>query len=171
MGVNIPLALLKILESQVHKLVIVIISVLIILVSNVVVSEEKLIIIKKESREGKKREDFYYLIGTQSRGKSANFTLWRNQFNESKKWDGKGNPKLTINDAVLKAREFYKNEAELKLVELELRLGYSIDSNLWYYLISLAKPNDFTLRGVESENIYTVVVLTSGEVLPPYIPK
>jgi len=28
-----------------------------------------------------------------------------------------------------------------------------------------------TERGVESDKIYRVVVLTSGEVLPPYTPK
>jgi len=39
-----------------------------------------LIVIQKESSDGKQREDYFYLIGTQSRGKPANFTLWRNQF-------------------------------------------------------------------------------------------
>ena len=52
-----------------------------------------------------------------------------------------------------------------------LRVGYSFDSSVWYYLISLAKASDITERGVESDKIYRVVVLTSGEVLPPYTPK
>ncbi|MCG7814144.1 hypothetical protein MI353_15500, partial [Alteromonas sp. MCA-1] len=86
-------------------------------------------------------------------------------------WDGKGNPKLTIENAVLKAKEFYKSEGALQLIGLELRLGYSFDSSVWYYLISLAKASDITERGVESDKIYRVVVLTSGEVLPPYTPK
>lgn len=134
-------------------------------------AKDELIVIQKESKDGKKREDYFYLIGTQSRGKPANFTLWRNQFDFDKTWDGKGNPKLTIDNAVLKAKEFYKSEGALQLIELELRLGYSFDSNVWYYLISLAKSSDMTERGVESDNIYRVVVLTSGEVLPPYTPK
>jgi len=134
-------------------------------------AKDELIVIPKESKEGKKREDYFYLIGTKSRGKPANFTLWRNQFDFDKNWSGKGNPELTINNAVSKAREFYKSEGELQLVELELRLGYSFDSNVWYYLISLAKASDITVRGVENDNIYRVVVLTSGEVLPPYTPK
>jgi hypothetical protein len=134
-------------------------------------AKDELIVIQKESKEGKKREDYFYLIGTQSRGKPANFTLWRNQFNFDKNWDGKGNPELTIDNVALKAKEFYKAEGELQLIELELRLGYSFDSNVWYYLISLAKASDITARGVESDNIYRVVVLTSGEVLPPYTPK
>ena len=134
-------------------------------------AKDELVVIKKESKEGKKREDFFYLIGTHSRGKPANFTLWRNQFNVEKNWDGTGNPKLTIDKAVSKAKAFYKTEGELRLIELELRLGYSFDSNVWYYLISLAKPSDITTRGVEGENIFRVVVLTSGEVLPAYTPK
>jgi hypothetical protein len=134
-------------------------------------AKDELIVIQKESKEGKKREDYFYLIGTQSRGKPANFTLWRNQFNFDKNWDGKGNPELTIDNVALKAKEFYKAEGELQLIELELRLGYSFDSNVWYYLISLAKASDITAGGVESDNIYRVVVLTSGEVLPPYTPK
>ncbi len=134
-------------------------------------ANDELIVIQKESKDGKKREDFFYLIGTHSRGQPANFTLWRNQFNVEKNWDGKGNPKLTIDNAVSKAKEFYQGEGELQLIELELRLGYSFDSNVWYYLISLAKPSDITTRGVEGDNVYRVVVLTSGEVLPPYTPK
>ena len=134
-------------------------------------ADSELIVIEKESKDGKKREDFFYLIGTHSRGKPANFTLWRNQFDVKKNWDGKGNPKLTIDSAVSKAKEFYKSEGQLQLIELELRLGYSFDSDVWYYLISLAKASDITSRGVEGDNIYRVVVLTSGEVLPPYTLK
>lgn len=134
-------------------------------------AKDELIVIQKESSDGKQREDYFYLIGTQSRGKRANFTLWRNQFDFDKAWDGKGNPKLTIENAVLKAKEFYKSEGAIQLIGLELRLGYSFDSSVWYYLISLAKASDITERGVESDKIYRVVVLTSGEVLPPYTPK
>ena len=76
-----------------------------------------------------------------------------------------------VGNAVLKAKEFYKSEGALQLIGLELRLGYSFDSSVWYYLISLAKASDITERGVESDKIYRVVVLTSGEVLPPYTPK
>jgi len=76
-------------------------------------AKDELIVIQKESSDGKQREDYFYLIGTQSRGKPANFTLWRNQFDFDKAWDGKGNPKLTIENAVLKAKEFYKSEGAL----------------------------------------------------------
>ena len=134
-------------------------------------AKDQLVVIQKESREGKKREDYFYLIGTRSRGKPANFSLWRNQFDSDKNWNGLGNPALTIGSAVSRAKEYYKAEGELQLIELELKLGYSFDSTVWYYLIDLAKPSDITSRGVESELIYTVVVLTSGEIVPPYTPK
>lgn len=134
-------------------------------------AKSELVIIQKESREGKKREDYFYLIGTHSRGKPVNFSLWRNQFDFNKKWSGLGNPTLTIEHAVNKAKEYYKAEGDLQLIELELRLGYSVNSTIWYYLIELAKPNDITPRGVASDLLYTVVVLTSGEILPPYTPQ
>jgi hypothetical protein len=154
-----------------NKLLLLISFIFLLALPSISYAKDELIVIQKESKEGKKREDYFYLIGTQSRGKPANFTLWRNQFNFDKNWDGKGNPELTIDNVALKAKEFYKAEGELQLIELELRLGYSFDSNVWYYLISLAKTSDITARGVESNNIYRVVVLTSGEVLPPYTPK
>jgi hypothetical protein len=154
-----------------NKLLLLISFIFLLALPSISYAKDELIVIQKESKEGKKREDYFYLIGTQSRGKPANFTLWRNQFNFDKNWDGKGNPELTIDNVALKAKEFYKAEGELQLIELELRLGYSFDSNVWYYLISLAKASDITARGVESDNIYRVVVLTSGEVLPPYTPK
>ncbi|WP_334022384.1 hypothetical protein [Alteromonas sp. S015] len=154
-----------------NKLLPIISIVFLLALPSISYANDGLIVIEKESKDGKKREDFFYLIGTQSRGKPANFTLWRNQFKVEKNWDGKGNPKLTIDNAVSKAKEFYKEEGELQLIELELRLGYSVDSDIWYYLIGLAKPSDITSRGVEGDNVYRVVVLTSGEVLPPYSPK
>ena len=154
-----------------NKLLLLIAISLLITMPSITYAKDELVVIKKEGKEGKKREDYFYLIGTRSRGKPANFTLWRNQFNSAKNWNGIGNPALTIDRAVSKAKEFYKTEGTLQLVELELRLGYSFDSTIWYYLISLAKPTDISLRGVESDLRYTVVVLTSGEVLPPYTPK
>jgi hypothetical protein len=154
-----------------NKLLLLITIALSVAIPSISYAKDELVVIQKESREGKKRENFFYLIGTQSRGKPANFTLWRNQFDFDKDWNGIGNPELTIDKAVAKAKEYYKTEGTLQLIELELRLGYSFDSTIWYYLISLAKPSDITLRGVESDLRYTVVVLTSGEVLPPYTPK
>ena len=154
-----------------NKLLLLIAISLSIAMPSISYAKDKLVVIKKEDKKGKKREDYFYLIGTRSRGKPANFTLWRNQFNFDKSWNGIGSPELTIDNAVAKAKEYYKTEGTLQLVELELRLGYSFDSTVWYYLISLAKPTDITLRGVESDLRYTVVVLTSGEVLPPYTPK
>lgn len=154
-----------------NKLLLLITITLSITIPSISQAKDELVIIQKESREGKKREDYFYLIGTHSRGKPANFTLWRNQFDPNKNWNGLGNPTLTIEKAVSRAKEYYKAEGDLQLIELELRLGYSVDSTVWYYLIDLAKPSDITARGVESELIYTVVVLTSGEVLPPYTPK
>ncbi|MCW1717816.1 hypothetical protein OIZ54_03540 [Pseudoalteromonas sp. A3] len=153
------------------KLLLLIAFTLSISIPSIAQAKDELVIIQKESKEGKKREDFFYLIGTRSRGKPANFTLWRNQFDPKKNWNGLGSPALTIEEAVSRAKEYYKAEGELQLIELELRLGYSVNSTVWYYLIDLAKPSDITERGVESELIYTVVVLTSGEVLPPYTPK
>ncbi|ATC84355.1 hypothetical protein [Pseudoalteromonas agarivorans] len=153
------------------KLLLLIAFTLSISIPSIAQAKDELVIIQKESKEGKKREDFFYLIGTRSRGKPANFTLWRNQFYPKKNWNGLGSPALTIEEAVSRAKEYYKAEGELQLIELELRLGYSVNSTVWYYLIDLAKPSDITERGVESELIYTVVVLTSGEVLPPYTPK
>lgn len=154
--------------NKVHLLI----SILLLLTpTSISYANDELIVIEKESKDGKKREDYFYLIGTHSRGKPANFTLWRNQFNVEKNWDGKVGPELTIEKAVSKAKRFYKSEGDLQLIELELRLGYSFDSTVWYYLISLAKASDITPRGVEGDNVYRVVVLTSGEVLPPYTPK
>lgn len=140
-------------------------------------ASDELVVLQKEGFEGKKREDYFYLIGTQSRGEPANFTVWRNQFDASKTWNGSGEPNLSVADAVAKAQAFYQAEGELRLMELELRQGYSFKSaeamndTVWYYLISLASPSDFTEKGVEGDKLYTVVVLTSGEVVPPYTPK
>jgi hypothetical protein len=154
-----------------NKLLLLITIVVSISIPSISHAKDDLVVIQKESREGKKREDFFYLIGTRSRGEPANFFLYRNQFDFDKNWDGLGSPKLTIETAVNRAKKYYKAEGELQLIKLELRLGYSVDSTVWYYLIDLAKPSDITTRGVDGELIYTVVVLTSGEVLPPYTPK
>jgi hypothetical protein len=154
-----------------NKLLLLITIALSISIPSISHAKDELVVIQKESKEGKKREDFFFLIGTRSRGNPANFFLYRNQFDTDKNWDGLGSPKLTTETAVNRAKEYYKSEGDLQLIKLELRLGYSVDSTVWYYLIDLAKPKDITKRGVESELIYTVVVLTSGEVLPPYVPK
>ena len=82
-------------------------------------AKDELIVIQKESSDGKQREDYFYLIGTQSRGKPANFTLWRNQFDFYKAWDGKGNPKLTIENAALKATVAKYEALEARIAALE----------------------------------------------------
>ena len=121
----------------------------------------KVIEYSQETRQG---EEYFFLYGT-SKG---NYIVKSWQFDIDDSWDGEGEPRLSIGQAIERTYEYFgKSKSELGIQEVMLRPAFSKqDSVIWFYHVTLITlPYEF---GAEK---HEVVVLTSGEVLLPYKPK
>jgi hypothetical protein len=121
-------------------------------------NENEVINYSNEYREG---QEYFFLIGTQE----GSYTIRSWQFDmENAAWNGNGEPKLAIGEAIDKAYKYFnKTESELGVKEVEFRPAFSKEGTIiWYYLVTLT-PLPYAFDSEEFE----IAVLLSGEVLTP----
>lgn len=121
----------------------------------------QVISLTKDVRDG---EEYFYLYGTSA----GNYIVKSWQFDFDKKWDGNGEPNLSIGEAIEKVYEhFGKSRQDFGIKEVMLRPSSSKQGSiLWFYHVELT-----TLPYTFGAPTYEVVVLTSGEIVVPYKPK
>jgi hypothetical protein len=113
------------------------------------------------SSDSQADEENFFLISTQE----GSYTIKSWQFDmENATWDGKGEPRLAIGEAVNKAYKYFeKAESNLGVKEVELKPAFSREGTvIWYYLVTLT-----TLPYKFNSDEFEIVVLQSGELLEP----
>lgn len=120
-------------------------------------------VISKTS-EVKDGEEYFYLYGTGA----GNYIVKSWQFDFDKKWDGTGEPDLSIGEAITKAYDYFgRSKQELGINEVSFRPAFSKQGSIiWFYHVELT-----TLPYRFGADKYEVVILTSGEIVTPYKPK
>lgn len=116
--------------------------------------------ILKYSKTSKPNEESFFLIATDK----GSFLVKSWQFNKEKGWSGKGEPKISVNEAIKTAEKFHKNKTNLGVKEVRLRSAMSKQkSTVWFYIVTLAElPASFNSKE------FDLVILTSGQVVLPH---
>lgn len=113
------------------------------------------------TKDQEHNEELFYLFGTSA----GNYIVKSWQFDLDGHWNAKGEPSLTLGQAVTKAyRYFNKTDKELGIKEVSFRPAFSKQGSIiWFYYVELTTlPYQCGGRTVE------IVVLSSGELVLPH---
>ncbi|AXR06615.1 hypothetical protein [Salinimonas sediminis] len=127
-----------------------------------IVAEANELNVLKYTNQVKNNQEVFFLIGTQE----GSYTVRSWQFDiQNAKWDGKGEPSLSVGAAIQQAYKYHNtNAAKFGVKSADLRPAFSKKGTvIWFYLITLT-PLPYKPFSDELES----VVLLSGELLEPY---
>ena len=104
------------------------------------------------------------------KGKNTYYSTSPELLSRSPSWDLTGNPPLSIEAAVTKAKEWirtrYPSFIPEEVVNISLGRIYEPEiGNRWYYTVSLQART--TTDGVDTEKFFSVIVLLDGSVVEP----
>jgi hypothetical protein len=118
----------------------------------------------------KNDRDYYILIGLHHQGQYAKFVVFSDALDKESSWDGEGSPSISQSEAISLAKNYYSGEGKLVLSSLSLLKGWhhSMKDFIWFYAISLVPINE-SANPEPSDKELSVVILTSGDIVPPFL--
>jgi len=130
-----------------------------LLLSTSILANDVKVLKYEQTKNNLMDNDAYFLVGS-DRG-SYIVNSW--SVSKSKAWSGKGEPDLSVGQAINTAETYLKNnKLLLKRIDLNLSINNSRDI-IWYYTLSFVKDL-YNPRAT----IHDVVILTSGEIVEPW---